>query len=158
LTTPNELTHAVQHVLKLISKALNGYANLDMIVFPEYMLHGLSMSTDDRITCTLDRPEVKTLQAKCKEHKVWGCFITMEKNALLPSAPWNTGIVINDNGELVNYYRKMHPWIPVEPWYPGNGGILTSPALVVCSCRTSSATTGSSPRWRRNPNTRMLKS
>jgi formamidase len=25
--------------------------------------------------------------------------------------------------ELVNYYRKMHLWVPVEPWYPGNRGI-----------------------------------
>ena len=30
--------------------------------------------------------------------------------------------MINKEGEVVNYYRKMHPWIPVEPWYPGNQG------------------------------------
>lgn len=25
-------------------------------------------------------------------------------------------LVINSSGEIVNYYRKMHPWVPVEPW------------------------------------------
>ena len=39
----------------------------------------------------------------------------MEKNSL--GMPWNTGIVIDPQGKIVNYYRNMHPWIPVEPWY-----------------------------------------
>jgi formamidase len=48
----------------------------------------------------------------------------VEPNFLSPGAnPWNTGITINSEGEIVNYYRKMHPWIPVEPWYPGNQGV-----------------------------------
>jgi predicted amidohydrolase len=45
----------------------------------------------------------------------------MEPNPL--GMPWNTGLIINSEGELVNYYRKLHPWVPVEPWYPGNRGI-----------------------------------
>jgi formamidase len=135
VTTPGDLSRALEHVLTLVTKARNAYAAMDMIVFPEYMLHGLSMSTSDAIMCTLNGPEVQALQSKCREHKIWGCFSIMEKNPLLPSAPWNTGIVINDKGELVNYYRKMHPWIPVEPWYPGNRGIpvFTGPGGMLMS-------------------------
>jgi formamidase len=45
----------------------------------------------------------------------------MEKN---PSGnPYNTGLIIDDTGALRLYYRKLHPWVPVEPWEPGNMGI-----------------------------------
>jgi formamidase len=37
--------------------------------------------------------------------------------------PWNAGLIIDDTGELKLYYCKMHPWIPVEPWEPGDRGI-----------------------------------
>ncbi|KAK4569646.1 hypothetical protein LTR86_003411 [Recurvomyces mirabilis] len=119
--TPQQLKSAVQHVCSLVQKARKGYALMDMIVFPEYCIHGLSMSTDESIMCKVDGPEVEAFQKACVDNKIWGCFSIMEHNEL--GLPWNTGIVINDKGELVNYYRKMHPWIPVEPWYPGNRGI-----------------------------------
>lgn len=71
-------------------------------------------------------------------------FSIMEKNDLKiegggKANPWNVGITINDQGEIVNYYRKLHPWIPVEPWYPGNQGISAfegpggmKMALIIC--------------------------
>ena len=39
-----------------------------VVVFPEYSLHGLSMSTDPSIMCDLDGPEVKAMRAACVEH------------------------------------------------------------------------------------------
>ena len=43
------------------------------------------------------------------------------------------------SGELRLYYRKMHPWVPVEPWEPGNLGIPVCDgpngskiALIIC--------------------------
>lgn len=135
--TPDQLKHALDHILGLVKKARTSYPQMDMIVFPEYCIHGLSMSTDDSIMCTLDGPEVAAFKSSCKEHRIWGCFSIMEKNPL--GMPWNTGLVINAEGELVNYYRKMHPWVPVEPWYPGNRGIpvFKGPggiemALIIC--------------------------
>jgi hypothetical protein len=47
-----------------------------------------------------------------------GCFSIMERNP--GGYPWNTGLIINADGELALYYRKMHPWVPVEPWHPGD--------------------------------------
>ena len=47
--------------------------------------------------------------------------------------------MIDDTGELKLYYRKMHPWVPVEPWEPGDIGIpvIDGPkgcklALIIC--------------------------
>jgi formamidase len=53
--------------------------------------------------------------------------------------PYNAGIILGDNGELKLYYRKLHPWVPVEPWEPGNLGIPVCDgpngaklALIIC--------------------------
>ena len=53
--------------------------------------------------------------------------------------PYNSGLIIDDRGELKLYYRKMHPWVPVEPWEPGNLGIPVCDgpngsklALIIC--------------------------
>jgi formamidase len=72
------------------------------------------MITKPGIMCTLDGPEVAAFKAACRQDSIWGCFSIMEQNPL--GMPWNTGLVIDSNGELVNYYRKLHPWVPVEPW------------------------------------------
>ena len=108
-----------------------------IVIFPEYSLHGLSMATDDKIMCTLDGPEVAKFKAACKEHKIWGCFSIMELNP--GGMPYNSGIIIDETGELKLYYRKLHPWIPVEPWEPGNVGIPVCEgpkgcklALIIC--------------------------
>lgn len=119
--TVEQLRHAVDHVCSLTSKARKSYPHMDMIVFPEYCIHGLSMSTEDLIMCSLDGPEVAAFKRACRESSIWGCFSIMERNEL--GMPWNTGLIIDAQGELVNYYRKMHPWTPVEPWYPGDLGI-----------------------------------
>jgi formamidase len=95
--------------------------SLDLVVFPEYSLHGLSMDTNPEILCSLDGPEIQAFSAVCREQKIWGCFSLMEKN---PSKnPYNSGIILDDRGDLKLYYRKLHPWVPVEPWEPGDLGI-----------------------------------
>lgn len=119
--TADDLANAVQHVVTLVSQTKQAYPATDMVVFPEYCIHGLSMNMDPAILCTIDGPEVELFKEVCRDHKIWGCFSIMEKNPL--GNPFNSGLIINRKGQLVNYYRKMHPWIPVEPWYPGNRGI-----------------------------------
>lgn len=102
--TPNDLAKAVAHVVSLVSRAKRAYPATDFVLFPEYCIHGLSMSTDDAIMCTLDGPEVAAFKEACRKEKVWGCFSIMEKNDL--GNPWNSGITINSDGEIVDYYRK----------------------------------------------------
>ena len=103
----DQLKHAVDHVCKLVKKARTSYPQMDLIVFPEYCVHGLSMSTDESIMCTLDGPEVEAFSKACAGNRIWGCFSIMERNEL--GMPWNTGIVIDEAGKIVNYYRKLHP-------------------------------------------------
>jgi formamidase len=132
-----ELEAQTKKVVAMLGKAKRGMPTLDLVVFPEYALHGLSMATNPEIMCTLDGPEVAAFKAACVEHSVWGCFSIMERNP--GGNPYNSGIVIDNNGAIRLYYRKLHPWVPVEPWEPGDLGIpvVDGPkgvklALIIC--------------------------
>jgi formamidase len=95
------------------------------------------MDTNPEIMCSLDGPEVTAFKQACIDHHIWGCFSIMEYN---PNGnPYNSGIIIDDQGEIKLYYRKLHPWVPVEPWEPGDLGIPVCDgpngsrlALIIC--------------------------
>ncbi len=119
--TPDELATQTRRVCDLVGKARRGLAGMDLVVFPEYALHGLSMDTNPAIMCRIDGPEVAAFAAACRTHKIWGCLSIMESNP--GRYPYNTGLIIDDTGALRLQYRKLHPWVPVEPWEPGNLGV-----------------------------------
>jgi len=119
--TRADLANQTDRIVAMVAKARRNMPTMDLVVFPEYALHGLSMDTRDEIMCSMEGPEVAAFRKACKDNAIWGCFSIMEKN---PNGnPWNSGIVIDDQGELQLYYRKLHPWVPVEPWEPGDLGI-----------------------------------
>ena len=135
--TPDDLAAQTARVCELVGKARRNNAAADLVVFPEYALHGLSMSTDPAIMCDLDGPEMTAMAAACKQHQIWGCFSIMERNPR--GNPYNAGVIVNDAGEIKLYYRKLHPWVPVEPWEPGDIGIPvcdgpngSTLALIIC--------------------------
>lgn len=119
--TKADLARQTARIVELVGKARRNLSTMDLVVFPEYALHGLSMDTNPEIMCSLDGPEVAAFKAACKQHRIWGCFSIMEYNP--GGNPYNSGIIIDDTGELRLYYRKLHPWVPVEPWEPGDLGI-----------------------------------
>lgn len=135
--TREDLARQTKVIVDLVGKARRNQAGMDLVVFPEYALHGLSMDINPEIMCSLDGPEVAAFKNSCRENRIWGCFSIMEFNP--DGMPYNSGIVIDDRGELKLHYRKMHPWVPVEPWEPGNFGIpvIKGPkgaklALIIC--------------------------
>lgn len=121
IATRADVTTQAERIVALVAKARANMASMDLVVFPEYALHGLSMDTRPEILCTLDGPEVAAFKQACRDNRIWGCFSIMEAN---PNGnPFNSGLIIDDTGDLKLYYRKMHPWVPVEPWEPGDLGI-----------------------------------
>jgi len=135
--SPAQLKAQTERIVEMVAKARRSNPSLDLVVFPEYSLHGLSMNTDPSIMCRLDGPEVTALREACRVHRIWGCFSIMELNP--DGNPYNSGIVVDDHGEMQLYYRKLHPWVPVEPWEPGDLGISVCDgpngsklALIIC--------------------------
>lgn len=137
VATKADLTAQTEVVCAMVGKARRNMSTMDLVVFPEYSLHGLSMDINPEIMCSLDGPEVAALKAACLENDIWGCFSIMEFN---PNGnPYNSGLIIDNKGDIQLYYRKMHPWTPVEPWEPGDIGIPVCDgpngsklALIIC--------------------------
>lgn len=119
--TPADLRRTLSDVCDAVHAAKRATPELDLVVFPEYCLHGLSMSMAPELMCDVDGREVDELRSACADAGVWGCFSVMEANP--DGNPYNTGLVIDDTGAIKIHYRKLHPWVPVEPWAPGNLGI-----------------------------------
>jgi len=137
IETRADIARQTERIAALVAKARRNMPTLDLVVFPEYALHGLSMDTRDAILCDLDGPEVAVFREACRSNRLWGCFSIMERNPA--GNPYNSGIVIDDAGTVQLYYRKLHPWVPVEPWEPGDLGIpvIDGPkgcklALIIC--------------------------
>lgn len=119
--TPADLAAQTQRICDMVAKARRNQGTMDLVVFPEYSLHGLSMDTSPEMMCSLDGPEVAAFKQACIDHQIWGCFSIMEANP--QGNPYNSGLIIDDTGAIKLYYRKLHPWVPVEPWEPGNLGV-----------------------------------
>ena len=135
--TPAQLKAQAERICWMVGKARRNQSTMDLVVFPEYALHGLSMDTAPEIMCSLDGPEVAAFRQACIEHAIWGCFSIMEANP--GGNPYNSGLIIDASGAIQLYYRKLHPWVPVGPWEPGNLGVpvCTGPrgvklALIIC--------------------------
>lgn len=135
--TKEDLSAQTKRICEMVGKARRNQSSMDLVVFPEYALHGLSMDMNPEIMCRMDGPEMEAFRAACREHQIWACFSIMEYN---PNGnPYNTGIIVDDHGEVKLYYRKLHPWVPVEPWEPGDLGIPVCDgpngskiALIIC--------------------------
>src|SRR6202158_1721399 len=137
VVTKSDLARQTERIVYMVGKARRNLGTMDLVVFPEYSLHGLSMDTNPAIMCRLDGPEVTAFRNACIENRIWGCFSIMEANP--KGNPYNSGIILDDTGELRLYYRKLHPWVPVEPWEPGDLGIPVCDgpngsklALIIC--------------------------
>ncbi len=135
--TPTDLAAQTARICAMVAKARRNMPSMDLVVFPEYSLHGLSMDTSPQIMCRLDGPEVAAFRRACVENRIWGCFSIMELNPR--GNPYNSGLIIDDQGDIQLYYRKLHPWVPVEPWEPGDLGIPVCDgpngsriALIIC--------------------------
>ena len=56
--TKADLARQTERIVYMVGKARRNLGTMDLVVFPEYSLHGLSMDTNPEIMCRLDGPEV----------------------------------------------------------------------------------------------------
>ena len=80
ITAKSDLAAQTKKICAMVAKARKGMTTMDLVVFPEYSLHGLSMDTNAELMSRLDGPEVASFRKACSENHIWGCFSIMEYN------------------------------------------------------------------------------
>src|ERR1700710_1460309 len=90
VVTREDLARQTDRIVAMVGKARRNLSTMDLVVFPEYSLHGLSMDPNPAIMCRLHGPEVAAFKQACIDHKIWSCFSIMEFNP--DGNPYNSGL------------------------------------------------------------------
>lgn len=107
IDTPEDLRRQTTKIVEMVAKARRNMQTMDIVVFPAYALHGLSMSTDPAIMCRIDGPEVAAFRKACVDNAIWGCFSirSSTRTAIPTTSAWSSTTRARSNSTIASSIR-----------------------------------------------------